>query len=61
MPLSEAEFTLTSIVEDLHRDLHPIAPDNRPARATGTAISTALSLLEVISIFISHPSHFLIR
>jgi len=46
MPLSEAEFTLTSILEELQRDPNPVKSDKRPLRATGVALSVAVGLLE---------------
>lgn len=47
-PLNEAELTLTSLLEDLQRDPYPVKNDRRPLRATGTAMSVALGLLEGI-------------
>jgi protein transport protein SEC23 len=46
MPLSEAEFTLTSILEELQKDPNPVKNDKRPLRATGVALSVAIGLLE---------------
>ena len=46
MPLSEAEFTLTSILEELQKDPNPVKNDKRPLRATGVALSVAVGLLE---------------
>ena len=46
---AEAEFTLTSIIEDLPRDLWPSPKDHRPLRCTGAALSAAASLLELVS------------
>jgi len=46
VPLSECEFTLTSILEDLQRDPWPVRSDSRPLLSTGAAISVALGLLE---------------
>ena len=48
LPLSEVEFTLTSIIEELQRDPTAVAApaENRPPRCTGVALSVALSLLE---------------
>lgn len=48
MPLTEAEFTLTSILEELERNPYNVKSDKRPLRATGTAVSVGLSLLETI-------------
>eukprot|EP01114_Cavostelium_apophysatum_P003750 TRINITY_DN1387_c0_g2_i2.p1 TRINITY_DN1387_c0_g2~~TRINITY_DN1387_c0_g2_i2.p1 ORF type:complete len:752 (+),score=199.83 TRINITY_DN1387_c0_g2_i2:97-2352(+) len=46
MPLSEAEFTVTNILEELQRDPYPVKNDKRPLRATGVALSVAVGLLE---------------
>jgi len=46
MPLSEAEFTLSSILEELQKDPNPVKNDRRPLRATGVALSVAIGLLE---------------
>lgn len=46
MPLSEAEFTLTSILEELQKDPNPVKSDKRPLRATGAALAVAVGLLE---------------
>lgn len=46
MPLSEAEFTLTSILEELQCDPNPVKSDKRPFRATGVALSVGVALLE---------------
>lgn len=46
VPLAECELTLTSILEELQHDPRPIKSDRRPARATGVALSAAISLLE---------------
>eukprot|EP01112_Ceratiomyxa_fruticulosa_P020007 TRINITY_DN668_c0_g5_i1.p1 TRINITY_DN668_c0_g5~~TRINITY_DN668_c0_g5_i1.p1 ORF type:complete len:758 (-),score=112.40 TRINITY_DN668_c0_g5_i1:65-2338(-) len=46
MPLSECEFTLTSILEELQSDPRPVKADHRPLRGTGVALSIAVGLLE---------------
>lgn len=46
MPLSEAEFTITSILEELQRDPNPVKNDRRHLRSTGAALSVAVGLLE---------------
>lgn len=46
-PFSEAEFTITSLVEDLQLDLWPVQKDFRPLRCTGAAVSAAASLLDI--------------
>jgi protein transport protein SEC23 len=46
MPISEAEFTITSILEELQKDPNPVKSDKRPLRSTGAALSVAVGLLE---------------
>ncbi|KAJ3125715.1 GTPase-activating protein S23 [Physocladia obscura] len=46
MPISQCEFTITTILENLQRDPWIVANDKRPLRCTGTALSVAASLLE---------------
>ncbi|KAJ3289892.1 GTPase-activating protein S23 [Borealophlyctis nickersoniae] len=46
LPVSQCEFTLTSILEQLQQDPWPVANDKRPLRCTGTALSVAAGLLE---------------
>ncbi len=48
LPLSDAEFNLTSILEELQRDPRPVKNDHRPLRSTGAALSVAIGLLENI-------------
>lgn len=38
MPLGEAEFTLTTALEELQKDSYPVISTHRPARCTGTAL-----------------------
>lgn len=38
MPLGEAEFVLTTALEELQKDAYPVAPSHRPLRCTGTAL-----------------------
>mmetsp|Transcript_54019 Transcript_54019/g.171416 ORF Transcript_54019/g.171416 Transcript_54019/m.171416 type:complete len:780 (-) Transcript_54019:125-2464(-) len=45
LPLSECEFTLTAILEELQVDAFPAAAEKRPARCTGTALSVAAGVL----------------
>jgi len=52
LPVSQCEFTLTSILEQLQKDPWPVATDKRPLRCTGVAMSVAVGLLEV-RLFIS--------
>ena len=44
--MSDIEFTLTSLVEELQPDPWPIPPHRRALRGTGAAISVAVALLE---------------
>lgn len=46
LPLEQCEFTLSQIFEQLQRDPWPVDADKRPERASGVAVSIALSLLE---------------
>lgn len=46
-PLNEVGFTLTSIIEELERDLWPVPKEHRPLRCTGAALSAAEALLEL--------------
>ncbi|KAJ3153085.1 GTPase-activating protein S23 [Geranomyces michiganensis] len=46
LPVSQCEFTFTSIVEQLQQDPWPVANDRRPLRCTGTALSVGVGLLE---------------
>ncbi len=48
-PVSQCEFTLTSILEQLQQDPWPVANDKRALRCTGTALSVGLGLLEVFT------------
>jgi protein transport protein SEC23 len=45
-PVSECEFALTTILEQLLRDPWPVANDRRPLRCTGTALGVAIGLIE---------------
>lgn len=47
MPVSECEFALNMIIEELQKDPWPISSENRCLRCTGTALSIALTLLEL--------------
>ncbi|KAG1662005.1 hypothetical protein FOA52_012176 [Chlamydomonas sp. UWO 241] len=44
-PLSEAEFAITTALEELKRDAYQQAPNTRPERCTGTAIQVVTALL----------------
>ena len=46
LPLSDCEFTLNSILDDLQPDPWVVPGDERPLRATGSAYNVAISLLE---------------
>ena len=46
LPVSQVEFQLTSIIENLQRDPWPVASDKRALRCTGVALNVAVSLLE---------------
>ena len=46
LPLSECEFALNSILDDLQIDPWLIPPESRPEVATGCALNAAISLLE---------------
>lgn len=45
MPITECEFQLTSVLEELQRDAFPTLAENRSTRCTGTALQVAASLL----------------
>jgi len=47
MPVSDCEFTLNNLLDDLTRDSWPTGSDRRPFRCTGAALSVAIGLLEV--------------
>ncbi|KIV96928.1 protein transporter sec23 [Exophiala mesophila] len=46
LPVQQAEFQITNAIEQLQKDPWPVANDRRPLRATGVALSIAVSLLE---------------
>lgn len=43
--LEEAEDTIQTVLEQIHRDPTPVKNDKRPLRSTGVAVSVAISLL----------------
>jgi protein transport protein SEC23 len=45
-PVSECEFNITTILEQLQLDPWPVANDKRPLRCTGTALAVAIGLIE---------------
>nr|CCC93887.1 putative protein transport protein Sec23A [Trypanosoma congolense IL3000] len=48
-PRASVSQVVTSIVEELQQDLWPVPKSHRPLRCTGAALSTAASLLELLS------------
>lgn len=48
-PMSQVEFTLTTLIEELAVDCWPVARDTRPLRCTGAALSVAASFAEVLA------------
>lgn len=46
VPVSECEFALNSILDDLQPDPWPVKSGHRAARCVGTALNVAVSLLE---------------
>ena len=46
LPVSECEYILSTVLEDLQRDSWPTPSGNRPGRCTGVAVSVAVGLLE---------------
>lgn len=46
LPIQQAEFQITNILEQLQRDPWPVANDKRALRCTGVALSVAVGLLE---------------
>ncbi|PWN44809.1 putative SEC23 [Ceraceosorus guamensis] len=46
LPVSQCEFQLTQILEQLQKDPWPVASDKRAQRCTGTALSVAMGILE---------------
>lgn len=45
MPMGEAEFALTTALEELQRDAYPVPSSLRPARCTGTALQVRARLV----------------
>jgi protein transport protein SEC23 len=46
LPVQQAEFQITSALEQMQRDPWPVANDRRALRCTGVALSVAVGLLE---------------
>ena len=47
-PISQCEFQITSIIEQIQCDPWPVASESRSTRCTGVAAGVAIGLLEVI-------------
>jgi len=43
--VSDCEFTITSLLDELQRDSFPVSSDQRPVRCTGAALKVAAGLL----------------
>ena len=54
-PVHKCDMDLTDLLGELQTDPWPVAADKRPLRSTGTALSIAVSLLEVMVCFESSP------
>ena len=48
-PLQNVDMNLTDMIGDIQRDPWTVQQGNRPLRATGVALSVAVSLLEVLA------------
>jgi protein transport protein SEC23 len=46
LPVSQCEYQLTNILEQLQKDPWPVANDKRAQRCTGTALSVAVGMME---------------
>lgn len=46
LPVQQADFQLTNVLEQLQQDPWPVASDRRPLRCTGVALSVAIGLME---------------
>lgn len=46
LPVQQAEFQITNVIEQMQRDPWPVANDKRALRCTGVALSVAVGLLE---------------
>lgn len=46
LPVSQCEFQLTRVLEQLQKDPWPVANDRRSLRCSGVALSVAVGLLE---------------
>ncbi|KAK9814088.1 hypothetical protein WJX72_000474 [[Myrmecia] bisecta] len=45
LPLSDCEFVISGVLDELQRDAFPTLADHRPARCTGTALQVASALM----------------
>ncbi|KAK9905677.1 hypothetical protein WJX75_004485 [Coccomyxa subellipsoidea] len=45
LPMSECEFTINAVLDELQRDVFPTLTEHRPSRCTGTALQVAASLM----------------
>ncbi|EEP81842.1 60S ribosomal protein L12 [Uncinocarpus reesii 1704] len=46
LPVQQADFQITNVLEQLQQDPWPVANDRRPLRCTGVALSVAIGLME---------------
>jgi protein transport protein SEC23 len=46
LPVQQADFQITNVLEQLQRDPWPVQNDRRPLRCTGVALSVAIGLME---------------
>jgi len=58
LPLSECEFALQSVLDELARDAFPAMPEQRPARCTGQALAVAAGVLA--SCVAGAPAHIVL-
>lgn len=58
VPISDCEFTLNGIIEELNRDPWTVSPGKRHLRCTGTALSLCLNLLETA--YARHPARIML-
>ena len=47
VPVSDCEFALSSILDDLQSDPWPVESFHRPSRCVGAALNIAVGILEV--------------
>ncbi|EGE00351.1 Transport protein SEC23 [Trichophyton interdigitale] len=46
LPVQQADYQITNVLEQLQQDPWPVANDRRPLRCTGVALSVAIGLME---------------